>query len=79
MFVEKFQTLSEKKTQVDRIFFVWIKRRVDILIRATRVTLESKKKRQEFIHLFIHVLGLKWNSEFKKTLDILQEELLSVF
>ena len=36
-----------------------------------QLTSECKKKRQKFIHLL--------NSEFKETLDILQEELLSVF
>ena len=56
----KISNLIREKTASGQDFFcVCIKRRVDILIRATRVTLESKKKRQEFIHLFIHVLGLK--------------------
>ena len=38
MFVENFQILLGEKTHVVGIFFVWINKQEDMLIRATRVS-----------------------------------------
>ena len=41
MFVENFQILLGEKTHVGGILFLWVNRRVDLLIRATRVVVVS--------------------------------------